>query len=1119
MRLPSCRVILVALAVSFAPLLAPTLVSAQQATTIAGRVGREDGEPLPGATVGIPSLGTGTTTRADGRYTLTVPANRAQGQAVILSVRAIGYKPETKEITLAEGELTLDFNLAPNPLQLGELVVTGAGTEQEVEKLGSVRNNVDSALIRRSNETNLVTALSAKAPNVEVLSTSGDPGASTSIRIRGANTLGSTGDPLFVVDGMPIDNSTTPTAQFDGTGFAGQQGTSAPNRAIDLNPADIENVEILKGAAAGSIYGARAGQGVVLITTKRGRPGTTSYSLRSSIGASDVHRFPQLQRRYGLGDEDSTGVALADPCVPSSDPALADCLATSDSWGPALAAGTPTFDHAREVFGTGWTSDNTLTISGGNDRTTFFVSGGYLYDRGTFVGPNNHFQRVSVRVNGSQQMTSNLKIGANVAYANTNGSYIQKGSNFSGITLGAWRSAPEFDNSQYLDPVNGLQRSYRFPNPPDSSFREGRGYDNPFFTANVPVSTGITDRVFGNLNLDWAATSWLKFNYTLGVDHSSDGRLQGEPWTSSNTPSPLGQVVKVDITNTQLDHNLTGTLTYKAGPSIGGTLTLGQNINTRSLHELGAVGNGLLAPEPYTLTNTASVLPPIDNETKIRVTGYFGQATFDLWDQLFLKGGVRYDGASSFAQNYQHAWFPSASAAWQFTKAAGTLGGLLSYGKLRAAYGEVGTQPQPYLTKFTFLSGATYQDLWGGTLTSSQGGFGGLFSDTTRATPLKPERTREFEAGVDLGLFKDVADLSFTVYRRTSQDVILTLPVAASTGYLNEAINGAKIRNAGTEWSLNIRPITHRNFAWDLGILVATNRNRVEDLSGAEFVSYGSAGGFALAVAQVGQPIGAFRDFDYIRCGRGLSVLDGSGSPVSVDALCGASANAQQALFINNGSYSNTGGDAGNTGIAGNHSSAGYPLLDSDSRIVGDPNPKWTGSVRTGVRIGKLSLSGLVDIRHGGLVYNGTRGALNSLGTSKESGDLRGTTVVFGQNFLNGPVAGPGAGTAAVLDQGWFQNYYTTFVFLGAPFYESASFIKLREISAGYSLTGGLISRSLGFSSVDLRIAARNLFVHTAYTGVDPETNLAGAETGARNIDWFNNPQNRSVVFTVTLNR
>jgi TonB-linked SusC/RagA family outer membrane protein len=1111
--------------VALAAILLPGAALAQNPSTISGTVTREDSTPLPGATVAIPSLGIGTTTRADGRYALLVPVGRATGQRVTLSVRAIGYKPQRGDITLSEGEQSLDFALTVNPLQLGEVVVTGAGTESEVEKLGNVRNNVDSSLIERSHETNLVTALSAKAPNVEVIATSGDPGASSSIRIRGANTLGGTADPLFVVDGQPIDNSTTPTSQFDGTGLAGQQGTPASNRAIDINPDDIESVEILKGAAAGSVYGARAGQGVVLITTKKGRPGATQYSLRSSFGLSDVHRFPELQRQYGQGDEDATtGVPTADPCVPGG---AADCFGTNDSWGPLLGAGVPSYDHAREIFTTGWNSDNNLTISGGNDRTQFFVSAGYSYDRGFYVGPNNHFQRVSVRVNGSQQVVNNLKLSANVAYANTAGSFLQKGSNLSGMTLDAWRTTPAFNNQLYLDPISGLQRSFRFPNPSPTSQDSTRGYDNPFFTANVPLATSYADRVFGNLGLDWTPAPWLKFNYTLGVDYSGDSRLQGQPQTSSNTPSVLGQVIKVNLTNAQVDHNLTGTVNYKLSPSFAGTFTLGQNLNSRSVRQLGGVGNALLAAQPFTLTNTASQLPPIDNETKLRIWGYFGQATLDVGNQLFLKGGLRYDGASSFAASTQHAWFPSASAAWQFTKSLGE-GGILSYGKLRAAYGEVGTQPQPYLTAFTFLSGGSYIDNWAGTLTASQNGNGGLFSDTTKAGQLSPERTREFEAGVDLGLLKDVADLSFTWYRRTSKDVILTVPVAASTGFLNQAANAGEIRNSGTEWSLNIRPITRKNFAWDLGFQLATNRNKVVSLGtplGAAdtsfFLNYGGLGGFGIAEAQVGQPIGVFRDFDYIRCGRGITIYDAATGtiPTSVDALCTPQQNQGQALFINDGTFANANGDAGNIGTAGTHSSAGYPLLDPNSRVVGDPNPKWTGSVRSSVRIGRLSLSALLDVRHGGVVYNGTRGALNAIGTSKESGDLRYQTVVIGQGVLPGPVAGPGAGTPVLMDENWFGTYYSTFAVLGAPFYESASFTKLREVSIGYSLVGGFVTRSLGFSSVDLRVSGRNLFLWTDYKGVDPETNLAGAETGARNVDWFNSGQARSFVFTVTLNR
>jgi TonB-linked SusC/RagA family outer membrane protein len=1082
-------------------------LSAQQPSTVSGHVTREDGTPLPAATVAIPSLGISTTSRSDGRYGLLVPSDHA-GERVALTVRSIGFKPMTAEITLDPAGVVQDFGLVLNPLQLGEIVVTGAGTLSEVEKLGNVRNSVDSSLIQRSNEPNIVNALSAKAPNVEVSSTSGDPGASTSIRIRGANTLGSTGEPLFVIDGIPIDNSTVTTTTFDGTGFGAQQGTSAPNRASDINPSDIESVEILKGAAAGSVYGARAGQGVILITTKKGHAGATTYSFNSSLSVNDVRRFPQLQTIYGHGDADSLGVPTPDPCVPGG---TIDCDGSGDSWGPALPAGTPTFDHAREVFQTGLMTDNTLAISGGNDRTTFYLSGAYNYQDGTFVGPQNNYQRYAFRLKGSHRVSNSFNVGGNVAYSNTNGNFVQKGSNFSGIMLGAWRSPPEFDNKVYLDPVTGLHRSYRFPNPSASSFNLSRGYDNPFFTANVPVSSAIADRVYGNVSLEYLPTTWLRFNYTLGVDYSGDDRLQGQPQTSSNTPSPLGQVVKFNLANQQVDHNLTGTATYTLNPSMSGSFTLGQNLNTRSFRQVGGVGNELLAPEPFTLTNTASQLPPIDNESKVRILGYFGQGTLDISDQLFLKAGVRYDGASTFGQDNLRSWYPSASAAWEFTKKL-DLGGTLSYGKLRAAYGEVGTQPNPYLTVSTFLSGGSFpDDGWTGGLTATQNGFGGLFSDTTLATQLKPERTREFEIGTDLGLFNDIADLSFTWYHRKSEDVILTLPVAASTGFVNAATNGAEIRNEGTEWALNIRPITKRDFSWDLGFLFSTNRNRVESLAGAQFVNYGGVGGFAISVAEVGQPVGAFRDYDYIRCGRGITVLDASSAEINVDDLCGATANQQQALFINDGSYSNTGGDAG--------AGAGYPLLDPDSRIIGDPNPKWTGSIRTGLRYGKISVSGLLDIRHGGLVYNGTRGALNAIGTSKESGELRGKSVVFGQDFLSGPVAGPGVGTSAVLDQNWFQNYYSTFTFLGQPFYESGSFVKLREISVGYSFTGGFVSRTLGLTSMDVRVAGRNLAVWTDYTGADPETNLAGAETGARGIDWFNNPQTRSFVFSVTLNR
>jgi TonB-dependent SusC/RagA subfamily outer membrane receptor len=351
----------------------PGSLLAQQPTLITGRVT---------AQVSVPSLDIGASTRDDGSYTVLVPAVRTPIGPLTVTARLIGYKLDSTTVTLSGGPVTADFTLADNPLQLGEVVVTGAGTASEVEKLGTVRNSIDSTSIVRANDQNLVSALAAKAPNVTVTSSSGDPGASSYIQIRGLTSIeSSTGEPLFVIDGVPVDNSTT----FNNPAVLGLNGVNifTSNRLLDVNPADIESIEILKGASSGAIYGSRAGQGVVLITTKKGRPGQTKYSLRSSWSLDQHTQLPALQTEYGLGTAGSPEL-----CVPSTDPALLNCSTqvSSRSFGPKLAPGTPVYDHASEPFRTGYTTDNTLTVSGGSESTQFFLSGGYSYNRGIVVG-------------------------------------------------------------------------------------------------------------------------------------------------------------------------------------------------------------------------------------------------------------------------------------------------------------------------------------------------------------------------------------------------------------------------------------------------------------------------------------------------------------------------------------------------------------------------------------------------------------------------------------------------------------------------------------------------------------------------------------------------------------
>jgi len=1087
---------------------------AQQSLTLRGTVTSAAGLPLDIAQVVVPSLGLGTQTRDDGSYVLTIPANLATGQTVLVTSRALGFKAKTVSVVLQAPLADVNFTLEANPLQLGEIVVTGAGTTREVEKIANARSAVDSGLIEKSGEANIVAAISAKAPGVNVVENAGDPGASASIRIRGENTIGRPSDPLIVVDGIPVDNSTNTVAALDAQTGGPQGGVASPNRAIDINPDDIASMEILKGAAAGSIYGARAGQGVILITTKSGRSGATITTLRSQYGLSDVNHFPDLQRQYGEGDQ-----GVADPCA--SGQLGLNCRTAGYSWGQALA-GT-TYDHTNEVFQTGAMTDNTLSVSGGDAKTTFFASGTYTDQNGPIIGPHDYLHRTSVRLKADHEIAPTFRLNGNVQFANTTQDAAQKGYNFSSITWTSWLTPPNFNNLPFIDPKYGVQRSFRFPLPSPVYADSSKGYDNPFFSAYDNQSSTNTNRVVGSVGATWQTLNWLSFQYTLGVDYAHDNRIQGEPLGNSQTALPTGQVLSLDLDHFQLDHNLSGTAKWSRGPNVEGTFTLGQNLNARSEQISGVVGDGLFQDFQYSLNNTNAERSPILNsQAYIHNDGYFSQATLDLAQQLFLKAGVRYDGSSTFSKSNQYAWFPSASAAWEFTKLFNGQrpSDILSFGKLRVAYGQSGTEPAPYQTVHFYQAASAFQDFFSAAnLAEFLNGQSGLFSQDTLPGKLKPERTKELEGGADFGLFGDRSDLSLTYYHKSTDNVILPLVVAASTGATNQWANGAAIRNDGVEASLNVRPIQSKLLSWEIGATYAANWNKVTALSGLQFVPYGGLGSFgtasgagALEVTLANGSVDNFFGYDYVRCGRGVVLSDGSPNPYSVDGHCSASQKRNHALFIANDVLA-----ANNTAEG-----AGYPILDPTERGTGNPDPRWTGNIHTTLRIKHFTISGLLDIREGGSVYDATLQTLDYYGTSQESAQLRNKNVVFGSSFMNGPVAGPGAGTPAKLDQTFFQSYRGSIIGFGyatAPFTVDGSYIKLREISVGYEFTGRFLAHNLGLGSIDLRVAGRNLAVWTSYKGADPEVSAGGAESGVQGIDYFGVPQTRTFLFTLTITR
>ncbi len=671
-------------------------------------------------------------------------------------------------------------------------------------------NQVDSTAISNSNEYNIVNALAAKAPNVKITNQAGDPGASSYIQIRGLRSLSGSGQPLFVVDGTPIDNSTISTTAMTG-------GTVAPNRAADIDPNDIESVDILKGSAAAAIYGAAASDGAILITTKTGKSGATRFSFNTQLQLNDVSHDVPLQTDWAQGNG-----GVTDPCSVNL---TTGCTATSISYGAQLAAGTPTYDHYTDLFREGDQWNNNLTLSGGNDKTTYFLSMGYSNTQGVITGPNNWYDQYNLRVKASQRLADRVVVSGNIAYVDTHGSFIQRGSNVSGLLLGGLRTPPAFNNQPFLDTLTGLQRSYRHPAYWPGSQVSSRGYDNPFFVLNEDPATSQLNRAFGNVAIDWEVNDWLSLKDNLGGDYYNDQRTEALAQSSSGFPT--GSVTIGNNSIYSIDNYLTATGTHTFSPNFSGSLTLGTDAQSQSVTQNFTTGQTLVAPTPFALTNTVVYVPATFNSL-IHSLSYYAHATADLYNQLYVTLGMRRDGFSTFGESEPYAWYPQANVAWTFTNALGNTEqkGVLSFGKLRVGYGETGKPPAPYSTQTVLAAGASsfFGSGYGDLLLGTQNGKGGLLTGGNLGNNnILPEREKELEAGVDFGFFNQTVNAGITWYKENSTDVIQALPIPPSTGFFGALSNAAAIENKGFEVTANWRPLTTAKTSLEFGVTWGQN--------------------------------------------------------------------------------------------------------------------------------------------------------------------------------------------------------------------------------------------------------------------------------------------------------
>ncbi len=1017
------------------------LVNAQS-KSVSGKVfSADDGQPVIGATVKVKGTSQGTITNTDGEFRISLP-----GSEKTLVVSYVGLK--TVEI---EGISNMVIKLQSDSKLMDEVVVTALGIKREKKALGYSVSNVDGGDLQKSNEPNVIEGLAGKVAGVQVTGTSGTPGASSRIIIRGQKSINLSSQPLVVLDGQIIDNSINNNAG-SGTNIGGVDDS---NRAIDLNPEDIESVSVLKGSAAAALYGENARNGVIIYTSKKGtKKKGLGVDFTASTGFDVLSNMIDLQHTYAAGTNGTTYVA---PAQYGSD-GFATTTGTNQSWGPLISSvsGLKAYDNVKNFFKTGKTQNYNVAFSGGGDKGTFRASLGHLDQTG--IVPNTSLKKTTFNVNTEYNLTDKLTVGGDVLFTNTSGVRAQKGSNVAGIMLSLLRMPTTYDVRDYQTSQGYNKNYYAY-------------YDNPLYTVYNNPYKDQTNRMILNGHINYKYSKWFNAMLRAGADTYTTHAEQDYSYTSNgnSTADGLGQVY-IDTYNKSL-YNVD--LIFNGLVSLTDNINLNYNaggsINSAHSNDLYSIGSTMLEINQYNLSNFSTFTAQNYDSKQIK-EGIYGSLEFGFYDQFYLTVTGRNDWNSTLPKNNRSYFYPSILGSWLFSKTL-SLPSWVSLGKLRGSYASTYASPGPYNTLTTYTT-PYYYDTFGPQLYSPYGGVGAYGYSTTLKNPdLKPEHNKEYELGLELELFNRL-HLNASAYKSTNYDLLVTAPIAPSSGFSYSYTNGPSVENKGLEIELGYDILKGKDFAWNVTVNWSLNRNKVIALQdnlnySAEGSDYFS-GSSPIPAIVLGQPLGVFYGSYYERNSAGKLIIG----------------------------------------------SDGLPILATDSKIIGDPTPSWLGGIRNNFKYKGISLSFLLDIRKGGDIWDGTLARLNRLGVTQASANDRSATYVI-----------PG-----VLEDGSVNNiaisnkaYYVSYVGDGSgsanetAIEKNINWLRLRDVSLGYNFTK-LLSRTPSLSFVrnaELSFSARNLFIITNYKGIDPENSFAGSSSNSVGFDYFNNPSTRSYYLTL----
>ena len=1056
-----------------------------QDRVIKGKITSDDGAAMPGANVAIKGTVIGVSTNAEGMYSLTIPAQHAKG-ALVFSF--IGMK--TEEVPIGS-QTTISVILKAGETALTEVVVTALGFKENRDRLGATAAKIEAKDIVRSGETGLINGMSGKAAGVLITRSAGDPGAGSYIQIRGQNTITGSTQPLVIVDGIPISNSTL------GDGAA---GVTQQSRLNDINPDDVASMQILKGASAAALWGSRAANGVIVITTKKGAEGNKiNISYGATVSFDKPNRLHPLQANYGQGSAgkyDPNGAFTWGDKIADRSGGADEVNTTGEffksydgqTFYPIIKKNSrETFIDERQdaVFRTGTYIDNSLSLSGGNDKGTFYLSMSDLRQKGILQGQSD-YNRSTVRFNTERKFNDFIRFTTNATYAKTTSNRVQRSNSINGLYIGMLRTPPDFDNRGYVgdyyasptaSPILNRQRTFRRylgnnANPV---------YNDPLWAINKLTNFSSVDRFIMSSEMVISPVSWFDLTARGGLDSYTDQRITNYPVFSA-VNNGLGNYEENMLKETETNLDIIGRFNKNVIPNITSTLVVGFNINDRKYLNIGGTLNTFLIPDaPSNFSNSLlSNNQPYNSRTHRRSARMYSTMNLGFFEQVFLNLSLAGESGSTFGSSTKSTfYYPSADVAWQFTQIPAISNSpILTFGKFRASYGTVGVQPDAYQNTTTFIN-ASYGS-WGGPASGSGYGNGAFVRNGRQGDPfLKPERKTEWEVGTDLRFFNNRLTAGFTYYQNKIVDLLLNVATAGSTGYTQKYTNAGSMENKGMEVDLNYSIMQKKGFSWNVFGNWSHNENKVTSLAGTDIITLGGFSSTASTVAKTGYAMSALYGGVYLR-------------------------NTDGTLKLNEN---------------------GFPQIAPQFGVLGNPNPKWRGGFGTNLSYKGVSLNVLFETFQGGDFYTGTQGVLYHFGTHEDIGnevtlakDLKNYAgkIVTAGSKVRGNIKDFGAGDV-LLDESYYTSIGGGFSTLVEQFIKDGSWTRLREVSVGYSLRSPAFRRKTKLQSVDITVTGRNPILWTKIVGVDPETALNGA-SNSRGQDYFNSPNTKSLVFSIKVN-